>query len=101
MSGVVFCIACGQSIDDNAPLCLCDSERLTRLLVERIRETAPSHAIRPPPLSPQPVLGRRFDHVARLAARIATSRGGREIEGRDMVLACNEARVGEKPDGAA
>ena len=42
MTVLVVCITCGQQLDDAAPLCPCDRERLARAISRRLAETGPA-----------------------------------------------------------
>ena len=42
MTVLVVCITCGQQLDDAAPLCPCDRERLAHAISRRLAETGPA-----------------------------------------------------------
>ena len=45
MTVLVVCITCGQQLDDAAPLCPCDRERLAHAISRRLAETALARSI--------------------------------------------------------
>lgn len=85
MTALVVCITCGQRIDDAAPLCPCDRERLARAITRRIREEGRG-----------PQAQTELERVIADAARRATARGA-QLERIDVAAAAalNNMRPGQ------
>ncbi len=85
MTALVVCITCGQPLDDAAPLCPCDRERLARAISRRLAETGPA-----------PQAQTELERVIADAARRAATRGA-QLERIDVAAAAAAHRATLRP----